>query len=181
MNKIEKSISTILSELGEDVTREGLQETPARYRKVMGDFLAPPEFHPTVFSNEGYDEMVIQANISFYSLCEHHLLPFFGVGAICYIPDKHIIGLSKLARTLEYFSRRLQNQERITNQVADYLEQTLSPKGVGVVLKARHMCMEMRGVSKNNVETTTSSLRGYVKTRPRTRSEFLSLIKRSKT
>lgn len=173
MNKIEQSITTLIKEIDSNPSREGLQHTPARYAQFIKEFTSPPEFNPTVFESEGYDEMVVQSNISFYSLCEHHLLPFFGIGTIGYIPDQKIIGLSKLARTLENFSRRLQNQERITGQVADYLQEVLNPKGVGVILTARHLCMEMRGVSKPNVCTSTSALRGLFKTNAQTRAEFL--------
>lgn len=176
MKTIAENIENILQIAGEDITREGLRETPKRYEAFLTDFLSPPEFNPTVFDSEGYDEMVVQVGIPFYSLCEHHLLPFYGEAAVCYIPNKHIIGLSKLARTVEYFSRRLQNQERITHQVADYLEKTLSPKGVGVILSARHFCMEMRGVRRTNVSTKTSSLRGVCKTKQQTRSEFIALV-----
>lgn len=175
MNNIESHISDILRFIHENPDREGLRQTPRRYEKFLKDFTTPPPFHPTVFSSEGYDEMVVQTGITFYSLCEHHLVPFFGTGTIAYIPDKHIIGLSKLARTLEHFSRSLQNQERITSQVADYLQETLKPKGVGVVVQARHLCMEMRGVRKLGAQTTTSALRGYFKSRPQTRSEFMVL------
>lgn len=177
MSSIEASVASILKAIDEDSSREGLTKTPQRYKCFIEDFVAPPKFSPTIFASEGYDEMVVQTNISFYSICEHHLIPFFGTGTIAYIPDKHIIGLSKLARTLEHFSRRLQNQERITGQVADYLQTTLEPKGVGVVLNARHLCMEMRGVRKFGSQTTTSALRGYFKTRPQTRSEFLNLAR----
>jgi GTP cyclohydrolase I len=129
----------------------------------------------TTFANEGYDEMVLLANIPFYSMCEHHLVPFFGTGAVAYIPDKKIVGLSKLARTLDHFSRRLQNQERVTTQVANFLMETLAPKGVGVVLQARHLCMEMRGIQKPGLQTTTSCLKGNFKSRAETRAEFLRL------
>ena len=120
--------------MDKDPGREGLHKTPARYQKFVKEFFAEKPFNVTVFKNEGYDEMVIQTNIAFYSMCEHHLLPFFGYGAIAYVPDKHIVGLSKLARILEHFSRRLQTQERITTQVAEYLQDKLKPQGVGVVL-----------------------------------------------
>lgn len=179
MNNIEQLTLNLLKEV-DDPNREGLEETPKRHAAFWKDFLSPSEFTPTVFSSEGYDEMVIQANIRFYSLCEHHLLPFFGSGTIAYIPDKHIIGLSKLARMLEHFSRRLQNQERITSQVAECLQGAAKPQGVGVVLQARHLCMEMRGVRKGSTQTTTSALRGVFKTRSQTRSEFLGLIKGEK-
>jgi GTP cyclohydrolase I len=177
MNTIEKNIKALLAEVDTDPSREGLQDTPARYARFIKEFVNPPEFNPTVFEGEGYDKMIVQDNITFYSLCEHHMLPFFGIGTIGYIPKQKIIGLSKLARTLETFSRRLQNQERITMQVADYLEEILSPKGVGVVLTARHLCMEMRGVSKPNACTTTSTLRGLFKSNSQTRLEFLDFKK----
>lgn len=180
MNKIENNIKHILEAIELDPGREGLRETPQRYARFISEFTSPPEFSPTIFESEGYDEMVVQTNITFYSLCEHHLLPFFGTGTIAYIPDKHIIGLSKLARMLDHFSHRLQNQERITSQVADYLQKTTKAKGVGVVLNARHLCMEMRGVQKPGATTATSALRGYFKSRPQTRSEFLSLASRSR-
>ncbi len=175
MSSIEESIEIVLKSIDKDPGREGLKQTPKRYRKFIEEFTKPSKFDPTVFSSEGYDEMVVQTNIHFYSICEHHLIPFFGTGTIAYIPNKNIIGLSKLARTLEYFSRSLQNQERITSQVAEYLQTTLEPKGVGVILHARHLCMEMRGVRKPDSQTTTSALRGYFKSRPQTRSEFLNL------
>lgn len=174
MNKLEKHISAIISAI-DNPAREGLQKTPQRYARFLEEFMSPPKFTPTMFKGEGYDEMVIQDNIPFYSLCEHHLLPFFGHGTIAYIPNKKIIGLSKLARMLEHFSRRLQNQERITAQVADCLNDITKAKGVGVVLQARHLCMEMRGVSRPNIETSTSALRGYFKSRSQTRAEFLKL------
>ncbi len=177
MNNIERNIASIIKAIDTNSTREGLKETPRRSAAFWQNFLSPPAFTPTIFSSEGYDEMVIQTNISFYSLCEHHLLPFFGVGTIAYIPDKHIIGLSKLARMLEHFSRRLQNQERITSQVAECLLEAALPKGVGVIVTARHLCMEMRGVQKPGTQTTTSALRGVFKSRPHTRSEFLAFVK----
>ncbi len=177
MNNIEKLTTKLLQEIEIDPTREGIKETPRRYAAFWKEFLSPPDFNPTTFSSEGYDEMVMQTNIPFYSICEHHLLPFFGTGTIAYIPDKQIIGLSKLARMLEHFSRRLQNQERITSQVAECLQEAALPKGVGVILTARHLCMEMRGVQKTGTSTTTSALRGVFKSRPQTRSEFLGLVK----
>lgn len=180
MNKIEENIKQVIEAIDTNSDREGLHDTPQRYARFMSEFTSLPEFSPTVFESEGYDEMVVQTNITFYSLCEHHLLPFFGTGTIAYIPDKHIIGLSKLARMLDHFSHRLQNQERITSQVADYLQKTTKAKGVGVVLNARHLCMEMRGVQKPGATTATSALRGYFKSRPQTRSEFLSLASRSR-
>lgn len=172
-----KSISRFLSEMGEDVTREGLRDTPKRYTKFFEEFCSPPEFNFTTFSSEGYDEMVIVKDIPFYSLCEHHLAPFFGVGHIAYLPSKKIVGLSKLPRTLEMFARRPQNQERIGMEVANFIKKNLNAKGVGVVLEARHMCMEMRGVEKPGAMTTTSCLLGSFK-RPEVRAEFFNLIKK---
>ncbi len=177
MNNIEENIKSILKNIDANPDREGLKQTPQRYKCFIEDFTKPTKFKPTVFSSEGYDEMVVQTDIPFYSICEHHLIPFFGTGTIAYIPNKNIIGISKLARTLEHFSRSLQNQERITSQAADYLQTTLEPKGVGVILHARHLCMEMRGIRKSGARTTTSALRGYFKSRPQTRSEFLSLAR----
>lgn len=169
-------IADLLKIIDEDPEREGLRATPARYQRFVKEFFESRPFDVTVFENEGYDEMVIQTNIAFYSLCEHHLLPFFGYGAVAYIPNKKIVGLSKLARTLDHFSRRLQTQERITTQVAEFLEDKLEPKGIGVVLTARHLCMEMRGVEKPGTQTTTSCLKGSFKANASTRSEFLQII-----
>jgi GTP cyclohydrolase I len=169
-------IAKLLKHLDKNPDREGLRETPQRYQKFIKEFFEDRPFNFTVFENEGYDEMVIQTNIAFYSLCEHHLLPFFGYGAVAYIPKQKIVGLSKLTRTLEHFSRRLQTQERITTQVAEFLEEKLQPKGIGVVLTARHLCMEMRGVEKPGTQTTTSCLKGSFKANASTRSEFLQII-----
>ncbi|MDG2445383.1 MAG: GTP cyclohydrolase I FolE [Thermodesulfobacteriota bacteirum] len=170
------TVVRLLQIIGEDPNREGLLETPRRYLSAFEEFLNPPTFNMTTFAAEKTDEMIVQLDIPFYSFCEHHLLPFFGKGYIAYIPHKKIVGLSKLARTLETFSRRLQNQERITNQVADYLQENLEAKGVAVVLKARHLCMEMRGVKTSDTNTVTSKLLGYFKKDERTRAEFLNLI-----
>lgn len=172
---MESAVRQILETI-DDPTREGLRETPARYVKFLTEFLSPPPFTMTVFDAERYDEMIVQSNIPFYSLCEHHLAPFFGEGHIAYIPNTKIVGLSKLARTLEMFSRRLQNQERITTQVADYLTEQLDPRGVAVVIKAQHLCMSMRGVQKPGVSTTTSKMTGVFLERPAAREEFLTLI-----
>jgi GTP cyclohydrolase I len=175
MTDIQKNIRAIIESLDDNPDREGLIDTPRRYESFLREFLSPEDFSPTVFTSEGYDEMIVQRNIPFYSMCEHHLLPFFGMATVAYIPADKIIGLSKLARTVDYFSRRLQNQERVTMQIADFLNNELSPKGVGVVLTARHLCMEMRGIEKPGAETTTSCLRGLFKTDASTRSEFLDL------
>ncbi|HUY84999.1 MAG TPA: GTP cyclohydrolase I FolE [Candidatus Dormibacteraeota bacterium] len=169
-------IAELLKAIDDDPEREGLRATPDRYQRFIKEFFENKPFNLTVFENAGYDEMVIQTNIAFYSLCEHHLLPFFGYGAIAYVPNKKIVGLSKLARTLDHFSRRLQTQERITTQVAEFLESKLEPKGIGVVLTARHLCMEMRGVQKPGTQTTTSCLKGSFKANASTRSEFLQII-----
>jgi len=173
--EVEENVIRLLEYFGQDANREGLKETPKRYIKFFKEFLDPPKWKPTTFSAEGYDQMIVQTNIPFYSLCEHHIAPFFGVGHIAYIPNKKIIGLSKLARTLETFSRRLQNQERITNQVVDFLMKELEPLGVGCVIKAKHLCMEMRGVKKHNTYTTTSSLRGVFENKE-VKDEFFKLI-----
>lgn len=169
-------IAQLLRALDSDPNREGLRDTPARYQRFVKEFFESQPFNLTVFDNEGYDEMVVQTNIAFYSLCEHHLLPFFGYGAVAYVPDRKIVGLSKLARTLDHFSRRLQTQERITTQVAEFLADKLQPKGIGVVLTARHLCMEMRGVEKPGTQTTTSCLKGSFKANASTRGEFLQII-----
>ncbi len=161
----------------DDANREGLQETPKRYIKFLSEFLSPPEFNFTTFDSEGHSQMIVQTGIPFYSLCEHHLAPFFGIAHIAYIPDKKIVGLSKLARCLETYSRRFQNQERITEQVAAKLMYELSPLGVGVVLEAEHLCMAMRGVRKPNTKTRTSALRGVFESEPEVRAEFLTLTR----
>jgi len=159
----------------DDPSREGLLDTPKRYIKFLDEFLMPQEFKFTVFEKENYDQMVIVQNIPFFSLCEHHLAPFYGVGHIAYIPNGKICGLSKLPRTLDKFARNLQNQERITTQVADFIQEKLDPMGVGVVLKARHMCIEMRGIKKHNTWTTTSKITGVMR-EAEVRAEFFSLI-----
>jgi GTP cyclohydrolase I len=179
VNKTEiKAVQTLLKSIGQDVTREGLIDTPKRYVKFLKEFCTPEPFKMTTFDNEGStNEMIIVSNVPFFSLCEHHLAPFFGTAAIAYIPNDKIVGLSKLPRTLDMFSRRPQNQERITQQVADYLMEQLQPKGVAVVIKARHLCVEMRGVKKHDTYTTTSSMKGVFYDELNTRQEFLNLIK----
>lgn len=172
----EQNIRELLVFLKQDIDREGLKETPLRYLKAMREFLTPPDWKATTFDSEGMDEMIIVKDIHFYSLCEHHLAPFIGTGAIAYIPNEKIIGISKLPRTLETFSRRLQNQERITSQVAEYLQELLKPKGVAVLLQAQHHCMTIRGVKKHQAVTITSKMTGCFKSDPICRNEFLSLI-----
>lgn len=160
----------------DDGNRPGMVDTPRRYVKFLKEFLSPPEFNLTTFDSEGVDEMILVKNIPFFSLCEHHLAPFFGTAAIGYIPNATTIaGLSKLPRVLEMFARRFQNQERITTQVAEYLNEKLSPRGVAVTITARHLCMEMRGVKKHDTWTTTSKLIGVFKDDPNARKEFIDL------
>jgi len=171
------NIIRLLETLGEDPTREGLRDTPKRVMKFYREFLTPPEFNFTTFDGEGADEMIIQKDIPFFSLCEHHLAPFFGTATVAYIPNDKIVGLSKLARTVETYARRLQNQERITSQIAERLQQELSPRGVAVTLKARHFCMEMRGVRTHDVSTITSKLTGFFKDDPKARAEYLEYTK----
>ena len=167
----------ILEYLGEDPTREGLLDTPKRYIKFMEQFLSKDEFNFTAFENEGTDEMVIQKDIHFYSLCEHHTAPFFGKAHVAYIPGEKIVGLSKLARTVHHYAGNFQNQERITTQIAERLEKELAPKGVAVMLEAKHLCMEMRGVKTHDTQTITTKLTGAFKDNHDTRNEFLSAVK----
>jgi len=174
---VEDNFVRILQYLGEDVNREGLKETPKRYIKFLKEFLEPKEFNFTTFDAEGTDEMIIQTNIPFYSLCEHHVAPFFGVANVAYIPNEKIVGLSKLARTVDLYANRFQNQERITTQIAERLQKELNPKGVAVTLKAQHLCMCMRGVKKHDTWTMTSKMLGTFKNDINCRNEFLSLIK----
>jgi GTP cyclohydrolase I len=173
----QENFRQILEYLGEDTTREGLQETPKRYIKFMEEFLKPKEFNFTSFDAEDTDEMIIQTNIPFYSICEHHTAPFFGVANVAYIPNKKIVGLSKLARTVDLYANRFQNQERITSQIAQRLTSELNPLGVAVTLKAQHLCMCMRGVKKHDTWTMTSKMTGVFKTDLNARNEFLNLIK----
>jgi len=156
-----------------------LAHTPARVAASYAELLGPREFDLTTFPNdEGYDELVVARDIAFASLCEHHLLPFVGVAHVAYMPGDRILGLSKLARVVELFARRLQVQERLTKQVATWLQDNVQPKGVGVVLEAEHMCMSIRGVRATGAKTVTSALYGSIRNDPRTRQEFLSLTSR---
>jgi GTP cyclohydrolase I len=177
VNSAEWHFQQILKQLGEDISREGLIETPKRYIKFMREFLEPKEFNFTTFDGEEMDEMIIQTNIPFYSICEHHTAPFFGIANVAYIPNKKIVGLSKLARTVDLYANRFQNQERITTQIAERLQKELNPKGVAVTLKAQHLCMCMRGVKKHDTWTQTSKMIGVFKDDLNCRNEFLSLIK----
>ena len=168
----------LLEALGADVENGPLAETPRRMVDSYVEQLTPQPFHATTFPNDGaYDELVVAREINFHSLCEHHLLPFVGVAHVAYLPGDQIVGLSKLARVVEYYARALQVQERLTIQVADWLEKELQPRGVGVVIEAEHMCMTLRGVQKPGTKTVTSALHGLVRDDPRTRAEFLSLVK----
>jgi GTP cyclohydrolase I len=176
VNSPEWHFKEILEHLGEDTNREGLKETPKRYIKFMREFLDPKEFNFTTFDAEGTDEMILQTNIPFYSICEHHTAPFFGTADVAYIPNEKIVGLSKLARTVDLYANRFQNQERITTQIAERLQLELNPKGVAVHLKAQHLCMCMRGVKKHDTWTSTSKLLGAFKDDEKARSEFLNLI-----
>lgn len=173
----EENFRRILEFLGEDPTREGLQETPKRYLKFMKQFLEKDDFNFTVFDAEGYDEMIVQKDIPFYSLCEHHIAPFFGTATVAYIPGDKIVGLSKLARTVRHYAANLQNQERITSQVAERLEKELKPLGVAVTISARHFCMEMRGVKTHDVHTVTTKVTGAFKEKPETRAEYMGHLK----
>jgi GTP cyclohydrolase I len=176
VNSPEWHFKEILTHLGENVNREGLKDTPKRYIKFMREFLEPKEFNFTTFDAEGTDEMIIQTNIPFYSICEHHTAPFFGTADVAYIPNEKIVGLSKLARTVDLYANRFQNQERITTQIAERLHAELNPKGVAVRLKAQHLCMCMRGVKKHDTWTSTSKLLGAFKDDEKARFEFLNLI-----
>ncbi|MFZ3010083.1 MAG: GTP cyclohydrolase I FolE [Candidatus Microsaccharimonas sp.] len=176
MSNIEDTVRDLIKAIDNNPDREGLVETPKRVAKFIKEFYGKEPFNVTTFENEGYDEMITQINIPFYSMCEHHILPFFGVAHIAYIPDKKIVGLSKLSRVLDHFAHNLQNQERITTQVVEYLYEKLDPQGVAVVLAARHMCMEMRGIRKIGAETTTSALKGAFKHNEPTRVEFFQMI-----
>lgn len=182
---MKEMVREILVRLGEDPERQGLVGTPERVEQSLR-FLTSG-YHKDVdkvlnnaMFDVKYDEMVIVSDIDFFSLCEHHLLPFFGKCHVAYLPDKKVIGLSKIPRLVEIFSRRLQVQERLTNQIADTIARKISPLGVGVVIEARHMCMIMRGVEKQNSRAITSAMLGVFRTRQETRMEFLDLILKSK-
>jgi GTP cyclohydrolase I len=175
----ERAARDLLRAVGADVDDDALEETPRRVADAFAELLTPRPFRATTFPNEdGYDELVVARAIPFHSLCMHHMLPFHGVAHVAYLPDERIIGLSKLGRVVEFFSRDLQIQERLTTQVADWLQRELEPKGVGVVLEAEHLCMSLRGVQKLGAKTVTSALRGLVRDDARTRQEFLALTTR---
>ncbi|HEX2700778.1 MAG TPA: GTP cyclohydrolase I FolE [Acidimicrobiales bacterium] len=172
----EAAVVQLLAALGQDTGEEHTRDTPRRVAASLAELLSPRSFNVTTFPNdEGYDELVVARDIAFHSLCQHHLLPFQGVAHVGYLPGDRIIGLSKLARVVELFARRLQVQERLTKQVADWLQEHLEPRGVGVVIEAEHLCMTMRGVRATGSRTVTSALHGIVREEAGTRSEFLSL------
>ena len=181
--KIEQGVRLILEGIGEDPQREGLLETPARvarmYNEIMSGLTQDPEELFVKKFNEGHQEMVIVHDIPVYSVCEHHLIPFYGAAHIAYIPNEkgYICGISKLARLVELFARRPQVQERLTSQVADTIVEQLDPQGVLVVIECEHLCMSMRGVKKPGSKTTTSAVRGILRSSSETRAEALSLIK----
>ena len=182
---IEPSVEAILKELGEDPARDGLLRTPRRVarslRFLTGGYAQDPnELLNGALFDVTYDEMVIVKDIEFYSLCEHHMLPFFGRIHVAYVPKGRVVGLSKIPRLVEMFARRLQVQERLTTQIAATLEEVLHPKGVAVVAEAIHLCMMMRGVAQQNCSAVTSSMRGEFEGDPKTRAEFMQLIRSPK-
>jgi GTP cyclohydrolase IA len=183
--RIARLIAELLRELGEDMQREGLDKTPERVEKALRYFTSGygqdvKEVLNGAMFVEDYDEMVIVKDIDFSSLCEHHLLPFVGRCHVAYMPDRKIVGLSKIPRLVEMFSRRLQVQERLTTQIANTLNDALQPRGVAVVVEATHLCMLMRGVEKQNSKAITSAMLGAFRDRPETRAEFMELIKSSR-
>jgi GTP cyclohydrolase I len=184
--RVEAAVRRILEEIGEDPDRQGLVGTPERVHRMYIELTAGYHVDPERLINNAifdvdYSEMVVVKDIPFYSLCEHHLLPFFGTASVAYIPRGRVIGLSKIPRVVEMFARRLQVQERLTQQVAEFLQERLQPQGVGVVLEATHLCAVMRGVRKPGTVMTTSSVLGLFRTRDRTRSEFLHHLARTPT
>ena len=183
---IEKSVYKILGAIGEDAKREGLINTPKRVAKAYGELLEGYRIDPVKLLNNAtftvdYDDMVIVRDIEFYSLCEHHMLPFLGRAHVAYLPHGKVIGLSKIPRIVDMFARRLQVQERMTRQIADYINEILHPRGVAVVMEAMHLCSMIRGVRKHDSRMTTSSMLGAFRTRGTTRMEFLDNISRGAT
>ena len=176
------NIKSVLSEIGENPEREGLLKTPERVAKSM-KFLTdgykqdPAKIIQSAMFSEEYSQMVLVKDIELYSLCEHHMLPFFGKAHVAYIPNGHIVGLSKIPRIVDVFARRLQVQERLTDEIKDCIQETLNPKGVAVVIEAQHLCMQMRGVQKQHSSTTTSAFSGIFISDEKTRAEFMNLIK----
>jgi len=184
ISSISEKYRSILGEIGEDVNREGLIKTPERVAKALvfmtsGMDSVPSDILKSSIFTEDNDEMVLVRNIEIFSLCEHHMLPFFGKAHVAYIPNGKIVGLSKIPRIVDSFARRLQVQERLTEQIRDCINDTLEPRGVAVVIEAQHLCMQMRGVEKQGCVTTTSAFTGAFLDDPKTRKEFISLIDRS--
>jgi len=183
-DKLPGVVARLLQELGEDTAREGLVDTPRRVAESLrhlteGYDLDPAEIVGDALFNEDYDDMVVVRDINFFSLCEHHLLPFFGRVHVAYLPKEKVVGLSKMPRIVDAFAHRLQIQERLTRQIAEALNDVLDPNGVAVVIEARHLCMEMRGVEKPDSDTVTSCMLGTFRDDHRTRTEFLELIRKS--
>lgn len=184
--RIAERVREILGDLGEDPERDGLKRTPERFEKALRFLTNGYKQDPATLLNGAmfdvaYDEMVVVKDIELYSLCEHHLLPFFGRCHVAYLPDKKVVGLSKVARLVDMFARRLQIQERLTSQIANAIQDQLHPQGVGVIIEARHLCMVMRGVEKQNSTTTTSAMLGAFRENKQTRDEFLALVNSQKT
>jgi len=179
--KIEKAVKDILIAVGEDTKREGLRQTPERvarmYEELLGGMHEDPTIHLKSVFTENYEEIVLLRDIPFYSICEHHLMPFIGSAHIAYLPSGMILGVSKLARIVDCFARRLQTQERLSSQIADFIMDRLKPQGVTVVLEASHSCMTIRGIKKPGSVMVTSALRGIFKKDPRSRNEVLSLMR----
>lgn len=179
--KLQNAVRTILTEIGEDPERDGLQRTPERVARMFEELTAGYHIDPIAMINDAifdveYDEMVLVKDIDFQSLCEHHMLPFIGRAHVAYIPKAKVVGLSKIPRIVEMFARRLQVQERMTVQIADFIDEVLQPQGVAVVVEGSHMCMVMRGIKKANATMTTSAMRGLFKRNATTRAEFMELI-----
>ena len=182
VDRIRKAVRDILLAVGEDIEREGIRETPERvarmYAELLGGMHEDPKQHLQSVFSENYDEIVLLRDIPFYSICEHHLMPFIGTANVAYLPSGSVLGVSKLARVVDCFARRLQVQERLTDQIADFMMKSLKPRGVAVVLEASHSCMTIRGIKKPGSVMVTSSLRGIFRKDPKSRSEVMSLMHR---
>jgi GTP cyclohydrolase I len=182
--RLENAVREILTNIGEDPERNGLLQTPDRVARMYDELTAGYHIDPVALINDAifdveYDEMVVVKDIDFQSLCEHHMLPFLGKAHVAYIPTNKVVGLSKIPRIVEMFARRLQVQERMTVQIADFIEEVLQPQGVAVIVEGAHMCMIMRGIKKANATMTTSAMRGSFKKNATTRAEFMDLVKQS--
>jgi GTP cyclohydrolase IA len=183
---IAESMRKVIVLLGEDPNREGLRKTPERFEKALKYLTSGYQQNMESLLNGAtfsvhYDEMVVVKDIEFFSLCEHHLLPFFGKAHVAYLPNKRVLGLSKIARLVNMYGRRLQIQERMTSQIAEAIQEKISPEGVGVIIEARHLCMQMRGVEKQHGQAVTSAMLGSFRHNKQTRDEFLSLVRSNKT